>query len=445
MNISVFLIITVLVVLFALLVIGFVLSLRSGKVRRAAETERADLNEILTTERISRESAEKNLAKAETELETKRGEVVALSRDLASRESDLKNLNEKLAEQKGEVEKLNEKFSVEFKNLANEILEEKTKKFTTQNKENLDQVLNPLRDRILEFQKKVEDNHTAGEKRGAALHQQLNHLKEMNRQITKEAESLTKALRGESKTQGGWGEMQLETILEKVGLQKDVHYQKEQNLKTEEGGNQRLDFIINLPDGKHLILDSKVSLSAYANYFDTEDEAEQARFLKQHLASMHAHIKTLSGKNYQNLYNINAPDYVLMFIANEPALTMALKEDPTIYEKALDQNIVLVSTTTLLATLRTISYIWKQDQQNKNADEIARQAAALYDKFVGFTEDLIKLGNQLGTVQKTYQDSMKKLSSGRGNLVQKTEQLQKLGANPAKRIDQKLLDRSEKE
>lgn len=382
------------------------------------------------------------LTEARTELNAERKQTLQLSSDLSKREAEYAALSEKLAEQKAEVEKLNQKFSVEFKNLANEILEEKSKKFTDQNKENLDTLLNPLREKLTDFQKKVEQSNIDGEKRGAALNEQLKNLRELNQQITHEAKSLTLALRGDSKAQGGWGEMQLESILEKAGLQKDIHYFKEKNFKNEEGSNQRLDFIINLPDDKHLVLDSKVSLTAYSNYFDTEDEDLRKRFLKQHVDSVLGHIKLLGGKNYQNLYDIKQPDYVMMFVANEPALTMALKEDPELYDKALNQNIVLVSTTTLLATLRTISYIWKQDMQNKNAEEIARQAGALYDKFVGFSEDLIKLGNQLGTVQNTYTDTMKKLSEGSGNLVRRTEKLQKLGAKTSKAQNPKLIDRA---
>ncbi len=404
--------------------------------------ELTQLKTSLTLSEERKASLQRELEEIKPELTAERNRSLDLSNRLTRVETEFANQEKRLAEQKAEVEKLNEKFAIEFKNLANEIFEEKSKKFTDQNKVNLGELLRPLRERLGEFQKKVEDTNLQGEKRGAALEEQLKNLKELNQQITQEAKSLTLALRGDSKTQGGWGEMQLEGILEKAGLQKDIHYFKEKNLKTEEGSNQRLDFIISLPDGKHLVLDSKVSLTAYSKYFDTEDETERAVFLKQHLDSLNAHIKGLGDRNYQNLYNINQPDYVMMFVANEPALTMALREDPLLYERALDRNIVLVSTTTLLATLRTISYIWKQDLQNKNAEEIARQAGALYDKFSSFSEDLMKLGNQLSTVQKTYQDSMKKLTDGTGNLVRRTEKLRELGAKTSKQIDQRLIDRA---
>ncbi len=417
----------------------------TGRFNRTSKEKEAMLQQVSNEASYTRQKnadLEKELQQAKSEMDNLRERELRLTNDLSRSRTEHENLGQKLAEQRKEVEELNEKFAAQFKNLANQIFEEKSKKFTDQNKENLGELLNPLKERIMEFQKKVEDSNTAGEKRGAALNEQLRNLKELNQQITQEAKSLTLALRGDSKTQGGWGEMQLENILEKAGLQKDIHYFKERNLKTEDGSNQRLDYVINLPDGKHLILDSKVSLTAYSNYYDTEDEDDRKRFLKQHLDSINGHIKSLGERNYQALYDINPPDYVMMFIANEPALTIALKEDQQLYEKALDRNIVLVSTTTLLATLRTISYIWKQDLQNKNAEEIARQAGALYDKFASFADDLMRLGGQLNTVQKTYQDSMKKLTDGTGNLVRRTERLRELGAKASKQTDQRLIDRS---
>ncbi len=392
-------------------------------------------------ERVANLQTETSSLKAE--LEKERSKVLQLNNSLSATEADYRNLQEKLKEQKEELGQLQQKFSIEFKNLANEIFEEKSKKFTDQNKSNLSELLNPLKERITEFEKKVEINSKESLAQSTALKEQLNNLKELNQQMTKEAESLTKALKGDSKAQGNWGEMQLEAILENVGLQKGIHYEKEKNYKNEEGANQRLDYIINLPDDKYLVLDSKVSLTAYSNYFEATDENEKQRYLKQHLDSILTHIKTLNDKNYQNLYEINQPDYILMFVANEPALNIAFQQKPDLFESALNKNIVLVSTSTLMATMRTISYIWKQDLQNKNAIEIATQAGSLYDKFTNFTEDLIKVGRQLGQTQSTYQDAMKKLSEGKDNLVRKTERLKELGAKTSKSLDQKLIDRSE--
>jgi len=382
--------------------------------------------------------------KEEKEAHSKEREKnVQLNRQLSTVESDYKNLKIKLDEHKSELNELQQQFKSEFKNLAQEIFEEKSKKFTDQNKTNIGELLNPLREKIDKFEEKVEKSNKENLIWNSALKEQISSLKELNQQITKEAENLTRALKGDSKSQGNWGEMQLEAILEKVGLQKGVHYEKEKNYKNEEGANQRLDYIIKMPDDKYLVLDSKVSLTAYSNFFDAEDDVKQARFLKNHLDSIYSHIKTLGDKNYQNLYDINQPDYVLMFIANEPALTIALKEDHSLYEKALDRNIVLVSTTTLMATLRTISYIWKQDLQNKNAIEIATQAGALYDKFTNFTDDLLKVGNNLKTTQNSYSDAMKKLYDGKGNLIRRTEKLRELGAKTTKTMDKRLLDRSD--
>jgi len=377
------------------------------------------------------------------ELRIEREKVLALNRQLSGTEADYRNLQEKLADQKTELAQIREKFSLEFKNLANQIFDEKSRKFTEQNKTNIDDLLSPLKERIEKFEQKVERSNRDSLQWNSQLREQLNHLKDLNQQVTKEAENLTRALRGDSKTQGSWGEMQLESILTKTGLLKDVHYFTEKNFKNEEGRNQRLDFIIRLPDEKYLVLDSKVSLTAYARYFDTDDEDERKSNLQKHMLSINGHIKLLAEKNYQNLYDINQPDYVMMFVANEPALTLALREDPGLYERALENNVVLVSTSTLMATLRTISYIWKQDLQNKNAIEIATQAGSLYDKFTAFTEDLVKVGRNIEQTQGSYRDAMKKLSEGRGNLVRRAEKLRELGAKASKQMDQRLIERSE--
>lgn len=435
--------------------IGFIIAQRKGQEKNAAlasELESAKVeNGTLTSARQHAESENRSLKEEMQELRRVHGaelhELRAANHAEMTKAIEYKSkfeaLEAKLQDQKEELNSLQEKFTKEFELVANKILEEKTSKFTDKNKENIDAILNPLKEKITEFQKRVEDSDEKSIARTAELGKHLEMLRALNQEITHETKSLTQALRGDSKTQGNWGEMHLEAILEKAGLQKGVHYTKETNLKTEDGANQRLDYIINMPDGKHLILDSKVSLTAYSQFNDSDDESERESALKQHLLSMNGHIKLLGGKDYQNLYGINSPDYVLMFIANEPALTLALGEDPTLFEKALDKNVVMVSTSTLLATLRTISYIWKQDLQNKNAEEIARQAAALYDKFVNFSEDLIKFGTQLKTATGTYESAMKKLSEGTGNLIRRTENLKKLGVNPSKSINSKLIDRSE--
>ncbi len=341
-----------------------------------------------------------------------------------------------------EINQMKEMLTLEFKNLANEIFEEKTKKITDVNKENLSNILDPLKENIARFERKVESSNKDAVEFNAILKSEINHLKNETLKMRDDANNLANALRGESKTQGDWGEQQMETILNAAGLEKNIHYEKEKNLKNENEDNQRLDYIVKLPGDKCIIIDSKVSLVAYVNYYNSEDKEDKKHYLKEHLKSINTHITTLSNKNYQEL-DINQPDYILMFMANEPAFKLAVLEDVSIYNKAIDRNIVMVTNSTLFATLKTVAYMWKQDKANKNAIEIARQAGSLYDKFQSFSEDLIKVGNNLNTTKNTYEDAMKKLTEGKDNLVRKTERLRELGAKASKKINPKLLDRSE--
>ena len=341
-----------------------------------------------------------------------------------------------------DIDQMKEILTLQFKNLANEIIDEKTKKINEVNKENLSNILDPLKENIERFEKKVESSNKDAVEFNAILKSEINHLKNETLKMRDDANNLANALRGESKTQGDWGEQQMETILNAAGLEKNIHYEKEKNLKNENQDNQRLDYIVKLPGDKCIIIDSKVSLVAYVNYYNAEDKEEKKHYLKEHLKSINTHITTLSNKNYQDL-DINQPDYILMFMANEPAFKLAVLEDVSIYNKAIDRNIVMVTNSTLFATLKTVAYMWKQDKANKNAIEIARQAGSLYDKFQSFSEDLIKVGNNLNTTKNTYEDAMKKLTEGKDNLVRKTERLRELGAKTSKKINPKLLDRSE--
>ena len=341
-----------------------------------------------------------------------------------------------------EIHQMKEMLTLEFKNLANEIFEEKTKKITEVNKENLTNILDPLKENIVRFERKIESSNKDAVEFNAILKSEINHLKNETLKMRDDANNLANALRGESKTQGDWGEQQMETILNAAGLEKNIHYEKEKNLKNENQDNQRLDYIVKLPGDKCIIIDSKVSLVAYVNYYNSEDKEDKKHYLKEHLKSINTHITTLSNKNYQDL-DINQPDYILMFMANEPAFKLAVLEDVSLYNKAIDRNIVMVTNSTLFATLKTVAYMWKQDKANKNAIEIARQAGSLYDKFQSFSEDLIKVGNNLNTTKNTYEDAMKKLTDGKDNLVRKTERLRELGAKASKKINPKLLDRSE--
>ncbi len=380
---------------------------------------------------------EKQLAHVNSEKENIRNEKEALAIQLSKKEVDFENLWERSKEQKEEVNQLQEKFTKEFENLANKILEEKSVKFTEQNKENLKNILNPLQEKIHLFEKKVEDTHKESIDYHAALRQQILGLREMNEQMSKETLNLTKALKGDSKMQGNWGELILERVLEKSGLEKGREYEVQQSFTTEDGSRVQPDVVINLPDGKKMIVDSKVSLTAYERYVNEEDEDSKESFLKEHVNSIKRHVEQLGNKNYQDLYQIESPDFVLLFIPMEPAFAIALNEDNTLYNKAFEKNIVIVTPSTLLATLRTIDSIWTNQKQQENAYEIARQAGALYDKFEGFVSDLIKIGKKMDEAKSEYGNAMNKLVEGKGNLVTSVEKLKKMGAKAKKALTRK--------
>lgn len=360
---------------------------------------------------------------------------------LSKKEVDFENLVEKNREQKLEVEKLQEKFSKEFQLLANKILEEKSKKFTDQNELNIKNILNPLQEKIKNFEKRVEDSNKESITRHSAMQQQLINLQELNLQITKEASNLTRALKGDTKMQGNWGEMVLERVLEKSGLKKDSEYTVQNSFSTEEGKRVLPDVIIHLPGDKKMIVDSKVSLIAYERFINEEDENQKPIWIKEHVNSVKKHVDQLSAKNYHNLYEMESPDFVLLFIPLEPAFAVALQQEPQLYNLAFEKNIVIVTPSTLLATLRTIDSMWQNDRQHNNAIEIAKQAGRLYDQFKNLLDDLEKVGKQLNTVQNTYTSSMTKLT-GRGNLLTRVENLKILGAKASKQIDQKWIKRA---
>lgn len=404
------------------------------KEKSALEFELSKLNETVR-------NAENKIDDLQSELKFIQKEKENLISDKTRLETEFKNTEVKLAENKAELEKLNEKFIKEFENLATKILDDNSTKFKTQNKESISAILNPLKEKIEGFEKKVTESQINSKGMHSALKEQLGHLKELNLQMSKEAVNLTKALKGDSKAQGDWGETQLEVLLEKAKLTKGIHYSTQGGFRDDEGRVKKPDFIINLPDNRHLIVDSKVSLTAYERYFSAENEIEKEAFLKKHIESIRKHFKDLSDKKYDTLYEINSPDYVLMFVPIEPALMIALNQVNNLYLEALDKNIVLVSTSTLLATLSTVSSMWRQENQKRNVLEIANQAGKLYDQFVNLTDDLIKVGNQLKTVQGSYDSSMKKLT-GKGNLIRKVEVIRELGAKTSKNLNKNLLDRA---
>ena len=379
-------------------------------------------------------------------LNTEREKVLTLNSNLSSLRADYDNLQKKLAEQKSEVEELQEKFIKEFENLANKIFEEKSSKFTEQNKTNLKEILDPLKERISEFQNKVEESNKESIDRNAALRQQLSSLKDMNLQISQDAQNLTNALKGEIKTMGNWGEMILERILEISGLKKDRDYIIQESVTTEDGKRLQPDVIVRLPDKKIIIIDSKVSLLAYEKYTSLDDDKEKLTALKEHILSIRSHVKNLNSKGYQNLYQNESLDFVLMFIPIEGAFALALQNDNSLYNYAFgEMDITIVSPTTLLATLRTIENIWKQEYQSRNVIEIAKQSGALYDKFVGFVDDLIDVGNRMDQAKNSYEGAMKKLSEGTGNLVKRAEKIKELGAKTSKSLPQNIVERAEDE
>ncbi|MCH7974131.1 MAG: DNA recombination protein RmuC [Bacteroidetes bacterium] len=372
-------------------------------------------------ERISYLSTE--LEKKESELNLEREEFLKISNELSSLKADFKNLKNKLSDQ-----------GTEFKNIVNQILKEKSKEFTELNKTNLNEILNPLKEKIKDFEQRITQTHIDEVKQRASLIEQIKFLTVQNQQISKDAKDLTNALKGEIKTQGNWGEFILESILEKSGLVKDREYTVQESFTTENGNRLQPDVLINLPDKKTIIIDSKVSLNAYEKYSSSDDEVEKQKAIKDHLISITKHIKELSEKNYQNLYQLNSLDFVLMFLPIEPAFGLAIQAEQNLFITAYEKNIILVSPTTLLATLRTIANIWKQAYQNKNALEIARQSGALYDKFQGLLKDLQNVGDKLLATQTSYDSAIKKLHTGKGNLISSVEKIKKLGAKTTKSL-----------
>lgn len=433
------------------LVIGFVIAFFFSKSKKTISIEEANkLNDQLNTLKIDAGKLaerlklfEEDKLSLQSELKNERDKSEKLTSENSSLKSDYANLQTKLNEQKTEIENLQEKFTKEFENLANKIFEEKGNKFSEQNKEKLSEILNPLKEKISEFEKKVEETNKESIRGHASLKEQLQMLKEMNQQITLEAKNLTTALKGQSKTQGNWGEFILESILEKSGLVKGREYVVQESLTAESGRRFQPDVIIKLPENKSIVIDSKVSLVGYEKFVSSEDEHEKQLALREHINSIRSHIKNLSGKNYQNLYQLESLDFVLMFMPIEPAFAVAVQSDASLFTDAFEQNIVIVSPSTLLATLRTISSIWRQENQNKNAIEIARQSGEMLDKFAAFVDDLISVGKGLVATKDNYDKAMNKLTEGRGNLISRTEKIKKLGAKASKSLPPGILNRAD--
>ena len=373
------------------------------------------------------------------ELQNDKNQLIGLKSQLSAQNENLQKL---LDSQKEEITKMQEVAKTEFQNLANKILEEKTLKFTEQNQQNLKNILNPLQEKITDFEKKVENTHKESIDYHAALRQQIIGLKDLNVQMSKETVNLTKALKGDSKIQGNWGELVLERVLEKSGLEKGREYEIQKSFVTEEGNRVQPDVVINLPDGKKMIVDSKVSLTAYEKYINEDEEEQKSAFLKEHVNSLKRHVEQLGNKNYQHLYEMESPDFVLLFIPIEPAFAIALNEDTQLYNKAFEKNIVIVTPSTLLATLRTIDSMWTNQKQQDNAIEIARQAGALYDKFEGFVTDLVKIGKKMDEAKSEYEGAMNKLVDGKGNLITSVQKLKIMGAKAKKSLPDAIINRA---
>ena len=367
--------------------------------------------------------------------------ISELERALREAELEVARLQERLQNLEGQKEKL----SQEFKLVAHEALQAQTEALQKQMKEansaQLSVILAPFREKLDLFGQRVQDTHEKGQRERIELKTEVTKLVEQNEKLKNEANQLTKALRGDVKMQGNWGEMVLERLLERTGLTKGQEYSVQESVTTEDGKRYQPDIVLHLPEDKHIIVDSKVSLVAYERFVNAENPEDQAVALKEHITSIKNHIRGLSEKNYQNLYGVSL-DFVILFVPIEGAYSVALQAEPSLYQEAFDKNIALVSATSLWSTLRTVGTLWRQERQNANVQEIIRQASDLYDKFVGFSEELVKVGNQMDTAKRTYENSMKMLVEGKGNLVRRTENLRVLGLKNSKSVHPNLVDRA---
>ena len=399
----------------------------------------ADKERSLLSERLN--EARESVLLHQQELQSRQDRILSLTAALATEESQRKNLAEKLDQQKAELDQLHARMKEQFENIASKIMFDSSQRIQQQHKEKLDDILNPLKEKIEKFENRVDQTHKENVRENQSLKEQLALLQKLNQTIGEEARNLTTALKGQTKTQGTWGELILEKVLEKSGLNKGREYVVQESHKNEDGRRFQPDVVVKLPDQKNVVIDSKVSLIAYERYCSAENEQEKAMALKEHLVSLRKHIRELSEKNYQHLYEVNALDFVLLFIPVEPAFALAVEADFELFNEAFERNIVLVTTSTLLATLRTIASIWRIEYQNQNAMEIARQSGDLYDKFVNLINELTDLGRKMKDTQKAYDEAMIKLT-GRGNLVTRVENIRRLGAKTTKMMPPAILQRA---
>ncbi len=421
-------------------IIGIILGMYIAKLKNNAALGALNERDLQLQQAIN--DLQEKIHSIEKEREEIRREKDFLNTELTRRNADYENLQKLNLERDKELEKQQEQLRKDFELLATKILDKNSSKITEQNRENLKTILNPLQEKIKTFEKKIEDTHKESIDRHAALRQQIIGLKELNEQMSKEALNLTKALKGDSKTQGNWGELVLERVLEKSGLERDREYFMQQSFTAEDGKRVLPDVVIHLPDNKKMIIDSKVSLTAYEQFVNAEDDQMKEQALKEHLLSLNRHVVQLSEKKYEDIYEIESPDFVLLFVPVEPAFAIAINTDDQLYNKAFEKNIVIVTPSTLLATLRTIDTMWNNEKQQRNALEIARQAGALYDKFEGFVSDLTRVGKKMDEAKNEYKGAMNKLVEGRGNLVTSVERIKKLGAKAKKQLPQNIIERA---
>ena len=393
------------------------------------------------------------------EAETRSAELIALNRDAAESSAQRQALEKELAELKAERERerarradeiaaLEQQQRLAFKNLANEILDEKSRQFKQSNRESLESLLNPFREQIEGFRKRVDEVYKGEIEQHSLLKNEICRLSEANLRISEEADNLTRALKGNSKVQGDWGEMLLETILDSSHLTKGIHYETQHNLKDEQGNNLRPDVILKLPEGKRIVIDAKVSLTAYVAYTESATPEDASRAVKDHLRSVRAHVDELSGKCYQTLLDrtrSESPDFVIMFVPSEPAFLLAMQQDASLWGYAYNKKVIVSSPTNLFALLKIVDDLWKRDMQSRNARKIADEGGKLYDKFMGFTETLVDLGKSISASSERYERAIKQLKTGRGNLIRRTEQLRELGVKATKSLPNQLSDYDEED